>query len=279
MSSAILHDGSTIEIEVYGEGPALLLPVNPRPAEEGPEAEEMRKWGADPSLGHSLVTGLSREFRVVAADYEGHLAGAPKAATLTPDNACRDLLAIADAAGAGGFAYYGYSWLAMIGMRLATRTDRLTALAMGGFPPVGGPYAAMLAVTTAAHRMAVEARPAQPVEPGDWENVSVSLSPDQTRQYVTLYEALRGFDDRAAQDRITCPRLCFAGSADTIDYGPKWGDVRVDIAGPLRERRTELEHLGWDVRVLDGLDHMGAMRAAEVLPILRPWLAARPGAR
>ncbi|MGH3378508.1 MAG: alpha/beta fold hydrolase [Actinoallomurus sp.] len=275
MSSAILHDGSTIEIEVHGEGPALLLPVNPRPAEEGPEAEEMRKWGADPSLGHSLVTGLSREFRVVAADYEGHLADAPKATTLTPDNACRDLLAIADAAGAGDFAYYGYSWLAMIGMQLATRTDRLTALAMGGFPPVGGPYAAMLAVTTAAHRMAVEARPAQPVEPGDWENVSVSLSPDQTGQYVTLYEALRGFDDRAAQDRITCPRLCFAGSADTIDYGPKWGDVRVDIAGPFRERRTELEHLGWDVRALDGLDHMGAMRAAEVLPILRPWLAGR----
>jgi hypothetical protein len=117
--------------------------------------------------------------------------------------------------------------------------------------------------------------PAQPVEAGGWENVSVSMSPDQTRQYVTLYEALRRFDDRAAQQRITCPRLCFAGSADAIDYGPKWGDVRVDIAGPILERRAELEGLGWDVRVLDGLDHMRAMQADRVLPVIRPWLASK----
>ncbi len=279
MPAAILHDGCTIEIEVHGDGPAVLLPVNPRPAEEGPQAEEMRKWGADPSLGHSLVAGLSEAFRVVAFDYEGHVLNAPKAETLDPDNVARDLLAVADAAGVAEFAYYGYSWLAMIGMQLAIRTDRLTALAMGGFPPVGGPYAEMLRVTDAAHRMAVEQQdappPAQPVEAGDWENVSVSTSPDQTRQYVTLYEALRRFDDRAAQRRITCPRLCFAGSADAIDYGPKWGDVRVDIAGPILERRAELEGLGWDVRVLDGLDHMRAMQADRVLPVIRPWLASK----
>ncbi len=29
MLEATLHDGSTIEIEVHGAGPALLLPVNP----------------------------------------------------------------------------------------------------------------------------------------------------------------------------------------------------------------------------------------------------------
>ena len=36
-TGARLHDGSTLEIEIYGEGPALLLPVNPTPI-EGPEA-------------------------------------------------------------------------------------------------------------------------------------------------------------------------------------------------------------------------------------------------
>lgn len=281
MPTATLHDGSTIAIEVHGDArnPAVLLPVDPAPAEEGPQAEEMRRWGGDPDLGHSLVAGLSGDFRVVAFDYEGHLRAAPKPETLTPDNVARDLLAVADAAGAERFAYYGYSWLAATGLQLAIRTDRLTALAMGGFPPLGGPYAEMLAVTGAAHRMAVEPPPppSGAAEPGDWSSVSVSMSPDQTRQYLTLYQALRGFDDHAVQDRIGCPRLCFAGSADTIEYGPGWGEVRVDIAGPFRTRRAELEAFGWEVHVLDGLDHMGAMQAAQVLPIISPWLANQVG--
>jgi hypothetical protein len=57
-------------------------------------------------------------------------------------------------------------------------------------------------------------------------------------------------------------------------YGPKWGDVLVSIAGPIKARRAELEHFGWEVRVLDGLDHLQAMQARHVLPILRPWLAS-----
>ena len=282
MPEATFHDGSTIEIEVNGEGPTLLLPVNPQPV-TGPQAEAMRQWGADPALGHSLIAGLRDVFRVVAFDYEGHLLRTPQPDSLTPANAVSDLLAIADAAEAKRFAYYGYSWLALIGLQLAIRTDHLTALVMGGFPPLGGPYAAMLRVTTAAHEMAVAAaaktdevaadqQPA--VEAGDWDSVQVTVPPDQTRQFVTLYQALQGFDDRAAQAHITCPRLCFAGSADEIQYGPKWGDVLVSIAGPLIGERAELESLGWEVRVLDGLDHLQAMQAKHVLPMLRSWLAS-----
>lgn len=279
MPTATLHDGSTIEIEIHGDGPAVLLPVNPKPTEDAAKAAEMRKWGADPELGHNLVAGLSDGFRVVAFDYEGHVLAQPKPGTLTPDNIARDVLAVADAAGAGSFAYYGYSWLALAGMQVALRTDRLAALVMGGFPPIGGPYAEMLAVTAATHRMAVEPQDApRPAEAGAWGNVSVSMSPDQTRQFVTLYEALQSFDDRAAQHGIGCPRLCFAGSADVIEYGPTWGDVVVNIAGPFLDERAELERLGWDVRVLDGLDHIQAMQAAQVLPVLRPWLEThRPG--
>ncbi len=197
MPEATLHDGSTIEIEVDGEGPTLLLPVNPHPV-TGPQAEAMRQWGADPALGHSLIKGLSDAFRVVAFDYEGQCLRIPKPDTLTPANTASDLLAVADAVGADRFAYYGYSWLALIGLQLAIRTGRLSALIMGGFPPLNGPYAAMLRVTTAAHEMAVEAaaktdevaadqQPA--VEAGDWSSVQVTISPDQTRQFVTLYRA------------------------------------------------------------------------------------------
>ena len=282
MPEATFHDGSTIEIEVQGEGPTLLLPVNPQPV-TGPQAEAMRQWGADPALGHSLIAGLRNVFRVVAFDYEGHLLRTPRPDSLTPANVVSDLLAIADATGVNRFAYYGYSWLALIGLQLAILTDRLTALVMGGFPPLNGPYAAMLRVTTAAHEMAVAAAAKtdegaadqQPtVEAGDWSSVQVTMSPEQTGQFVTLYQALQGFDDRAAQAHITCPRLCFAGSADEIQYGPEWGDVLVSIAGPIIAGRAELESLGWEVRVLDGLDHLQAMQARHVLPILRSWLAS-----
>ncbi|HZD72787.1 MAG TPA: hypothetical protein VE776_02670 [Actinomycetota bacterium] len=178
MPQARLHDGSTIDVQVHGEGPALLLPVNPRPVE--------------------------------------------------------------------------------------------------------GPYAEYLRVTTATHRMAAEA-PREPAAQAaaeasadelDWSTVEVTMSQAQTRQFVTLYQALQGFDDRAAQTQLACPRLCFAGSADDIDYGERWGGVRVRMAAPLLERRAELESYGWDVRVLDGLDHTHAMQATNVLPVLRPWLTA-----
>ncbi|GAA3510679.1 pimeloyl-ACP methyl ester carboxylesterase [Streptosporangium album] len=278
MPEAKLHDGTTVDIEIHGSGPTLLLPVNPRPV-EGPQADEMRKWGADPALGHSLIEGLGDAFQVVAFDYEGHVLATPKPDTLTPANIAGDMLAVADAAGADRFAYYGYSWLALSGLQLAIRTDRLSALIMGGFPPVGGPYAEMLRVTTATHEMSLtaESTPAAPrasTEPGDWSSVEVSMTRAQTQQFVTLYRELQGFDDRAAQTRIGCPRLCFVGSADEIDYDERWGGVHVSMAGPITSRRAELEALGWDVRVLEGLDHTGAMQAAHVVPTVRPWLAS-----
>jgi pimeloyl-ACP methyl ester carboxylesterase len=293
MPEARLHDGSTIEVQVHGEGPALLLPVNPRPV-EGLRAEELRRWGNDPALGRSLIDGLADAYRVVAFDYEGQVLEVPKPDTLTPDNLARDFLAVADSAGAARFAWYGYSWLALAGLQLALRSDRVAALVMGGFPPIDGPYAEFLRVTTATHDMASapssarqgaagdaataapasEPAPASSPEELDWSTVEVTLSEAQTRQFVTLYQALQGFDDRAAQARLACPRLCFAGSADDIDYAERWGGVRVRVAAPLLERRAELERYGWDVRVLDGLDHTQAMQAAAVLPILRPWLTA-----
>jgi pimeloyl-ACP methyl ester carboxylesterase len=301
-----LHDDSTIAVEVDGQGPTVLLPVNPQPV-EGPQAEEMRKWGVDPALGRSLIDGLSDAFRVVAFDYEGHVLQVPKPDTLTPANIAADLLAVADATTADRFAYYGYSWLALTGLQLATRTDRLTALAMGGFPPLDGPYTQMLRVTTATHELAKAnaTSPSAPEAPSsteptasspgatevatpssagptdpdevDWSTVQVTLTEGQTRQFVALYQALQDFDDRAAQAQVRCPRLCFVGSADEITYDERWGGVHVSMAAPIVTRRAELESLGWQVQILEGLDHTQAMQAANVLPILRPWLLTTLG--
>ncbi|HEX7097830.1 MAG TPA: alpha/beta hydrolase [Acidimicrobiia bacterium] len=275
MVSAILHDGSELPLMVRGQGPHWLLPVNPTPI-EGPRADEMRQWGADPALGKKLIAGLEDLVTVVAFDYEGHVMASPKPDTLTADNVAADFLAVADAIGADCFGFYGYSWLAAAGLQLAIRTDRLAGLAMGGFPPLGGPYAEMRAVTAAAHAAATDPRPksASEVEPGDWSNAEMTLTEAQTRQFVTLYESIRSFDDRVALRQVICPRLCFAGSEDVIDYDERWGGVRVDMASPLREHRLELEQAGWTVQILDGLDHLGAMQASIVIAVLRPWIEA-----
>jgi pimeloyl-ACP methyl ester carboxylesterase len=271
MPEATLHDGSTIEIEIHGAGPTLLLPVNPQPV-TGPLAEQMRHYGTDPALGQSLIKGLSDAFRVVAFDYEGQCLRLPKPETLTPANTTNDLLAVADAAGADQFAYYGYSWLAMIGLQLAIRTDRLLALIMGGFPPLNGPYEEMLRVTTATYEMAIGARAIPSVDDSEWSGMTLSV--DQTRQFVTLYQALQGFNDRAAQAQITCPHLCFVGSKDEIQYDQHWGNVTVSLAGPIVRGQAQLFHFGWDVQVLDGLDHIQAMQSKQVVPILRSWLGS-----
>jgi hypothetical protein len=276
MTEAKLHDGSVIEVTVLGSGPAVLVPVSTAVV-TGPAAEQMRAWGADPSLGHTLVTGLADAgYRVLAAAYEDHLTAFPQERTLTAAALADDLLAMADAGGAPRFAYYGYSWLALAGLQLAFRTDRLTGLAMGGYPPLGGPYDAMLAVTRAAHRMAVANQDRPPVTgdvtPGDWAAAEVTRTPAQTGQYVTLYESLAGFDERAALDRVRVPRLAFAGAEDNIQYGPRWDDAWVAIADPLRANRDELVARGWRVELIPDTDHIGAMQAARVLPLLTEWL-------
>ena len=266
-----------MDFEVHGEGPDLLLPDNPVTPVEGPETEQLRAWGADPALGHTLVEAFSKRFRVIAFDYEGYVQANPRPDSLTPDNLVADFLAIADAAGAETFAYYGYSWLGMAGLQLAIRTNRLTALAMGGYPPLDGPYDAMLAVTEATHAEAGGPVSDKVVEPGDWDNAEVALSKDQTQQFVTLYQALKGFDDHAVQAGLTIPRLCIAGSADNIQYGERWGNTLVSIGTPVAANRSSLEALGWTVHLLDGLDHLQAMQAAQILPVVEPWLAGQLG--
>lgn len=278
MLTAMMHDGSTIYIEIIGTGPNVLLPVNPQSI-EGIQAEEMEKWGVDPSLGRKLIDSLSDRYRVIAFDYEGYVQQNPKADTLTPDNIAKDFLSIADAAGADTFAYYGYSWLALSGLQLAIRTNRLSALIMGGFPPLNGPYKEMLKVTMATYELALASGESTSEKTEqftsdvvDWETVEVSLSEAQTKQFVTLYQSLQTFDDKQIQNQISCPKLCFSGGADKIEYGERWGDVQVDIAGPLLQQRNSLEALGWDVQVIDGLDHTQAMQPKIVLSVIRPWL-------
>ncbi|WP_305786295.1 alpha/beta fold hydrolase [Symbioplanes lichenis] len=249
----------------------VLLPMNTGVTDES-TAATVRAWGGDPDAGHTIAAALTEAgYRVVAFDYEKEVFARPR--PLSGDRLAADLLAAADEAGAERFAYYGYSWLGLAGLQLAQRTDRVTALAVGGFPPLGGPYEAMLKVTRAAHEQALHPVPAPAeVTPGDWESAGSTVEPAQTEQFVTLYESLQGLDEPAQLDRITVPGLAYAGAADSITYGPGWGDTEVVIGPALAARRTELEQRGWTVHLEPGADHLKALHASVVLPVLLPWL-------
>jgi hypothetical protein len=134
----------------------------------------------------------------------------------------------------------------------------------------------MLTVTRATHLMAVANRVTKPaireVEPGDWDAVEVTQTPEETQQYVTLYESLAGFDEQAAVRELSIPRLAVAGAKDTITYRSKWGNAHVDVGGALSRHRDQLIRGGWTITLIPDADHMGAMQATAVLPILLPWL-------
>ncbi|WP_216368773.1 hypothetical protein [Dictyobacter arantiisoli] len=49
----------------------------------------------------------------------------------------------------------------------------------------------------------------------------------------------------------------------------------MSLAGPIIHEQAQLEELGWDVKILDGLDHIQAMQATQVVPILHSWLASK----
>ena len=288
MPEVRLHDGSTIDVEVHGEGPTVLLPVNPRPV-EGAKAEEMRALGRRPGARPLADRRPQRRVPGRRLRLRGPRPAVPKPDTLTPANVAGDLLAVADAAGADRFAYYGYSWLALAGLQLAIRTDRLSALVMGGYPPVGGPYARdargspprpttwpsprglAAGTATPSHTTAGAGRGAGLVDGGGH-----ALTEAQTRQFVTLYEALQGFDDRAAQARLSCPRLCFVGSADRSlqrAVGRRAASTSPDrsSAGEPSWKRSAGRS-----RCSTAWTTSRPCRPP-VLPVLRPWLVSKLG--
>lgn len=135
-----LSDGSTLEVGLTGKpsGPILMLPIAKKSV-TGQEAESLKMWGVDPELGKHFVEGLSDLFQVLHFDYEGHRFQHYQPDRLTAEYIVLDFLHIADQMGVDTFSYYGYSWLALAGLQLALRTNRLESLIMGGFPPYEGP--------------------------------------------------------------------------------------------------------------------------------------------
>jgi pimeloyl-ACP methyl ester carboxylesterase len=138
------------------------------------------------------------------------------------------MLAVADAAGAGRFAWYGFSWGAVVGLQLAARTNRLTALICGGWPPLGASYGPTFEVTEA-----------------------LAAKVPQAQIMATYNRSLQHWPEREVVSKLAVPRLAFAGSNDTV-AGPVQGQ-RLAIGPMIAQHRDELERWGWMVRLVDGL--------------------------
>lgn len=262
LTHAVAHDGTRIRIEIHGSGkrtvllgPYSAMVKDAKPSLPGQASQSLEKLE---SLRRFYLDALTDRYRVVLFEYPGD----PKMYTLTPAAVARDYLAVADAAGADEFAYFGYSWGGVTGLQLAIHTDRLTALICGGFPVVDGPYAQMLAMARA-----LEAASDQALQ----TRARSSGPPEMFRQFVTYYEGLRSFDDRAAQSLIRCPRLCFVGANDEVVID---GKLIASFGRTFVERKQEMEALGWDVQILAGKDHTTAMEGDVAAPLVRRWLDA-----
>lgn len=200
---------------------------------------------------------LTDRYRVLLLDYPGIGRSADIAPeALTAGRVCADLLAVATAAGFDRFAYWGYSWGGNVGLQLATRTDRLTALVVGGWPALGAPYAGLL---EAARRKRPNPEPS---------SLKVLRSPAQYAQWIHYGESIAGWPEREAVARIACPRLnLFGGEGDLVEAG-----VPVPIASCIRANRPELESMGWRVHEIPGQGHALCMQPDVAVPPVRAFL-------
>ncbi|MBK8597831.1 MAG: alpha/beta fold hydrolase [Holophagales bacterium] len=245
---------SHIHFEVHGEGVPLFLGF-PLMASQG---EIFGEEGAAVLRGY--LDRLTDRYRVLVADYPSiGRSGSIPTAELTADRVSTDLLRVADAAGFDRFAFWGFSWGGAAGLQLASRTDRLTALVCGGWPPLGGPYAEILR----ASREAAADPPASATV--------VLREPAQYAQWVTFYESVLNWPEAEAVARIACPRMAYAGSEGDPTAGH---EVPISIASTIRDRRGELEAMGWRVTEIPGRDHSVCLDPATVVPLVRDFLDA-----
>lgn len=238
--------------EVHGEsGPPLFLafPV-------AASANALPSGGGPPAV-HRFLARLTDRYRVLVADYPsvGRSATIP-AAEFTADRVCADLLEVAHAAGFTRFAYWGGTFGAVIGLLLATRTDRLTALVSAGWPPLGAPYADMLRGT----RLNAPNPPAHAL--------AILRSPAQYAQWVTFYESLAAWSADAAVARIDCPRLVAYGANSESEVA----GIPLQFAAIIRDRRPELETLGWRVVEVADRDSALILDPETLVPIVRDFL-------
>lgn len=238
---------------VHGDGPPLMLTL-PLMASH----VEIFGEAAKPILD-GYLDRLTSSYRVLLIDYPsigGSLDIAPR--DLTADRVCNDLLGVATAAGFDRFTYWGYSWSGAVGLQLASRTRRLDALVIGGWPPLGGPYKGILQAT-----LAKQADP----EPS---SMTILRSKEQYKQWEHYYKSMLGWAEDVSVTAIACPKMVYFGAdGDLMEAG-----TPIRIASIIRESRTILEARGWCLQEFAGQGHGVCVLPELVVPPVRKFLDA-----
>ena len=246
-----IESSSGAYYELHGDGEPLFLAF-PVMASMG---DIFGDFGS--AVREGFLARLSDRYRVLIVDYPsiGKSADIPPD-KLTADRVCGDLLAVADAAGFERFAYWGYSWGAAVGLQIASRADRFTALAVGGWPPLG-----------AAYNEALKASLEQIDDPP--EEVQVVLrSPAQYAQWSTFYTSVQGWPEADVAKSISCPRLAFVGAEGDTDAGSEM----IRNASILAANKSTLEEMGWQVELIPGKGHSVGLEPESVVPVVRGFL-------
>jgi pimeloyl-ACP methyl ester carboxylesterase len=237
--------------EAHGSGPAVFVGL-PLMASHS----EIFGATAQPMLD-AWLAALTPHFTVLLADYPG--IGRSRdhdPATMTAGRVVADLLDVADAAGIASFAWAGYSWSGAVGLQLASRSDRVTALTIGGWPALGAPYAAIHAASVAKIGNVPQSA------------MIILRNSDQYRQWSTFYASLLDWPEAEAIAKITFPKLLYFGSeGDLIEAGHS-----VPIATACRGNRSRLEAQGWQVKEIQGYGHEVIGQTGLVVPFVSDFL-------
>jgi len=195
---------------------------------------------------------LTDRYRVLVVDYPNiGKTFVPPPGEMTADRVVGDLLGAATDAGFDRFAWWGYAWGAAVGLQIASRTDRLTALVCGGWSPLGGDYRAMLDAATAS------------LPNPSAGSMRVLRDKAQYAQWVTFYRSVLDWPEARAVARFSCPRMAFAGAES---------NAIVHYSETLRQRKAELETMGWYVTEIAGRGHDVGLDPEAVVPPVRSWL-------
>lgn len=242
---------SGIWFELHGRGTPLMITLPlmaTHMASMGPDSEAVLR---------DYLALLTDRFQILLVDYPSIGKSLDiKPEELTADRVCHDLLSVATAAGFDDFAYWGYSWGGAIGLQLAARTDRLTALIIGGWPPLNAPYANILAASR---------RKIGNVPPG---SMVILRSQDQYRQWSFYYESMIDWPEAEAVAAMTLPRLVYFGAVgDLVE-----ANLPINIASIIRQHRGELEAKGWQVIEFVGEGHGVCMKPGLIVPPIAAFL-------
>ena len=200
-------------------------------------------------IKEGYIQRLGDRFRLLIADYPHIASKLPDQTLLGVEDVCRDYLALADAAGMERFATVGYSWSGNSMLQLATRSRRVSALVVGGWPAIDGPYKLLLETTRKLQQESPEKH--------------------EISRYIHYYESLQGWPERAEVAKLKCPRLNYIDVGDGED---------TDFIGRLRKNKDRLHDLGWEIaEVNSGDGHFGGCMPETACPVINEFLIKHLG--